>query len=96
MLVLIAQKKRPGALNGTQKTIGLCQVLLLRKSRKTLKNTIFTKMPGFGTFWCFFLIFSVTLLSKDLWNFFCCIQCPKTLLLSYQNQIFEKLVYCGV
>jgi hypothetical protein len=41
MLVLIAQKKRLGALNAKQKTTGLCQVQLLRKSRKTSKNANF-------------------------------------------------------
>ena len=33
MLILIAQKKRPGALNTTQKTPALCNVPFLNKSR---------------------------------------------------------------
>ena len=38
MLILIAQKKRPGALNTTQKTPALCNVLFLNKSKKTFKK----------------------------------------------------------
>ena len=47
------------------------------------KNYFFCKNYRF---WCFFLIFSATVLSKYLWVFLRCVQCPKTLLLSYQNQ----------
>ena len=89
MLVLIAQKKRLGALNATQKTTGPCQVQLLRKSRKTFKNANFPpKFPLMGHFGVFFWIFSLTVLGKDLW-FLRCVQCPKTLPLSYQNQHWE-------
>jgi hypothetical protein len=37
MVIFIAKKKRLGALNATQKTTSLCQVPLLKKSRKTTK-----------------------------------------------------------
>ena len=41
MLILIAQKKRPDALNTTQKTPAICNVPFLNKSRKTAKNANF-------------------------------------------------------
>ena len=40
MLILIAQKKRLGALNATQKSTSLCQEPILRKSRKTTKMSL--------------------------------------------------------
>ena len=39
--ILIAQKKRPDALNATQKTSALSKVSFLKKSRKTLKKCCF-------------------------------------------------------
>ena len=54
MLILITQKKRPGALNTKQKTPALCNVPLLNKSRKTSKKWHFWKN---GYFLQFFLIF---------------------------------------
>ena len=51
MLILIAQKKRPDALNTTQKTPALCNVPFLNKSRKTAKNAHFFKFH----FWEVFL-----------------------------------------
>ena len=38
MLILIAQMKRPDALNTTQKTPAICNLPFLNKSRKTAKN----------------------------------------------------------
>ena len=71
MLIFIASKKCLGALNAVQKTTGLCQVQLLRKSRKTSKNANFhQKCPFLGHFGVFFLIISETVLGKDMW-FFC-------------------------
>ena len=57
MLILIAQKKRPDALNTTQKTPALCNVPFLNKARKTSKKWHFWKN---GHFWQFFLIYSGT------------------------------------
>ena len=48
---LIAQKKRPDALNATQKTPALYNVPFLTKSRKTAKNVYFFKN---AIFWRFF------------------------------------------
>ena len=56
MLILIAQKKRLGALNATQKTIGLCQVLLL--------NFFLSKNARFWDILVFFLDF----LSNGTWQ----------------------------
>ena len=56
---LIAQMKRLDALITTQKTLTLCNVPLLKKSRKTPKKyNFFTN----DRFWWFFLIFSATVL----------------------------------
>ena len=41
MLILIAQKKRPDALNTTQKTPALCNVPFFNKARKTSKKLHF-------------------------------------------------------
>ena len=55
---LIAQKKLLGVLNATQKTIGLCQVPLLRKSRKNLQiMQIFQKNVNFWDILVVFLDF---------------------------------------
>jgi hypothetical protein len=50
MLILIAQKKRPDALNTTQKTQAICNVPFLNKSRKTAQNSHFFKNAIFGRF----------------------------------------------
>ena len=66
-LILIPQKNRLDALSATQKTLGLKKVQFLKKSRKTLKNwSFFAILAEKGNFWRFFLIFSVTILVKDL------------------------------
>ena len=63
MLILIAQKKRLGALNASQ-------VSVTEKIKKNHQN-----IPNIGIigenlhFWMFFLIFSLTVLGKDLWFF---------------------------
>ena len=82
MLILIAQKKRLGALNATQKTIGLSHVPLLRQPRKTSKNGEYpSKISVFWTFWCF----SVTC------DFLRCVQCPNMLLhQSLNNLVFSS------
>ena len=54
---LVAQMKRLDALITTQKTSTLCNVPLLKKSRKTPKKYNFFKNYRF---WWFFLIFSAT------------------------------------
>ena len=66
-LILIAQKKRPGELNSTQKTPALCNVLFLNKSRKTFKKWHFRKNLAF--FGSFFLIFSGTVPCRELGSF---------------------------
>ena len=60
---LIAQMKRLDALNATQKTSALCKVLILKKSRKTAKKAHFWKIVQF---WQFFLIFSESVLYREL------------------------------
>ena len=74
MLLLIAQKKRLGALNALQKTTSLCQVRLLRKSDfQNLEKT--PKCPKNGhflgklAFLKVFLDFLKTGSGKDLWIF---------------------------
>ena len=55
MLILIAEKKHPGALNTKQKTPALYNVPFRNKSKKkTSKNGIFEKMGIFGSFLDFF------------------------------------------
>ena len=56
MLILIAQKKCLGALNATQKNIGLCEVPLLRK-KKIQKMQVFPKNARFWDILVFFLDF---------------------------------------
>ena len=53
---LITQKKCPDALNASQKTSALFNLRVLKKSRKTLKNTFFC---NFGQKHYFFLGFPV-------------------------------------
>ena len=64
-------------------TSALCKVPILKKSRKIAKNGHFWKN---GQFWQFSLIFSETALHYEL-RLFRYIQCIKTVLLSYQNQL---------
>ena len=54
---------RLDALNATQKTSALDKVLFLKKIRKTAKNDHFFRNANF---WWFFLIFSETVLCKEL------------------------------
>ena len=56
--ILIAQKKRPVALNATQKTSALCKVLFLRKNLKKL--LFLDKIAKNGIFKGFFMILSKT------------------------------------
>ena len=66
MLILIAHNKRLGAPNITQKTTCLCQVPLLRKSRKPPQMSQNRHFWGKLEFFEFFIIiFSVTVLGKD-------------------------------
>ena len=82
ILILIAQKKRPGALNTTQKTPALCKVPFLNKYRKpSIKWHFWKKLY----FWQFFLIFQERFIVES-WGLLRCIQWTRTLLLSYQNQ----------
>ena len=69
MLVLIAQIKRFGTLNATQKTAALYKALFLKKSRKTAGNwpILTTKKNAFLTISMqFFMIFSKTVLCRGL------------------------------
>ena len=50
ILILIAQKKHPDALNTTQKTPAICNVPFRNKSRKTAKNATFSNMQFFAVF----------------------------------------------
>ena len=60
---LMAQMKRHDTLIATQKTLTLCDVRLLKKSRKTPKNYYFSKNDHFGGF---FLIFSAMVHCTEL------------------------------
>ena len=91
MLILIAQKKRLGSLNATQKTIGLCQVLFLRKSRKTSKKFKLPIKCQFLDILVVFLDFLSNGTGQRPMIFLRCVQCTKTLLLRYQNQHSEKI-----
>ena len=64
MLILIDQKKRPDALNTTQKTPALCNVLFLNVSRKASKKWHFE-----GGKSQFFWIFSGTVHCRELGTF---------------------------
>ena len=90
MLILIAQKKRPDALNTMQKTPAICNVPFLKKSRKTSKNYLFwqklQKRPIFQGFSWFF----PKPYFEKTWGFLRCIQCIRTLLLSYQNPLSDN------
>ena len=91
ILILIAQKKRPDALNAAQKTSGLSKVRFWRKkSRKTLKNWHFLQfLPKTVIFWGFSWFFQKPYIIKR-WGFLHCIQCIRTLLLSYQNPLSDN------
>ena len=87
MLILIAQKKRPGALNTTQKTPAFCNVPFPNESKKNLKQITFKKKMGiFGSFSLFFQERYIV----ESWGLLRCIQCIRTLLLSYQKQFSEQ------
>ena len=65
--ILIAQKKRPDALNATRKTSGLCKVRFWKKIRKNLeKSAFFAILAKKGNFLRFFLIFSETIFWTEL------------------------------
>ena len=68
MLILIAQKKRLGALNATQKNRSLPSTVtekITKNHQNVQKWTFFGKFA----FWRLFLISSVMVLSKGLWFF---------------------------
>ena len=65
-LFLLAQMKRPDALNATQKTPALYNVPFLKKSRKTAKNAHCFKN---AIFWRFLQIYSGTVHCRDLGSF---------------------------
>ena len=67
-MFLMAQKKRPNALNATQKTAALCKVRFLKKLKKKLiKYPFLTKIcQKWSFFEFFFLIFSETVPCKQL------------------------------
>ena len=67
MLFLIAQIKSFRSLNATQQTAALYKAPFLKKSRKTDRNWLFLTKNAFLTiFRQFFLIFSRTVLSREL------------------------------
>ena len=67
LLILIAQNNRLDALNATQKTLSLCEVPYLKKSRITAKNgPKFSNFAILGHFWRLFWIFSEMVLHKEL------------------------------
>ena len=70
MLILIAPKKRLGALNATQKNHRSLPITVTEKIKKNHQNVpkidIFLEIRIFLRF---FLIFPVTVLGKDLWFF---------------------------
>ena len=82
MSILIAQQKRPDALNTTQNTPALCNVPFPNVSRKTSKKLHFwRKKCLFGSFSWFFQEQYIV----ESWDLLRCIQCIRTFLLSYQN-----------
>ena len=64
---MIAQKKRPDALNTTQKIPALYNVPFLNKSRKTFEKIAFLKKMGI--FLQFFFIYSGTVHGRELRSF---------------------------
>ena len=83
MLILIAQKKGPGALNTTQKTPALCNEPFLYKS--FFFKCIFENFH----FWQFFLIFSGTVHCRELGSF-ALLSVQQDAPLSYQKQLSEN------
>ena len=82
-LFLIAQEKRPDALNATQKTPALYNVPFLKINKKLPKMTIFLK-------WLlrfFFKRFIQERYIAESSGLLRCIQCTRTLLLSSLNNI---------
>ena len=87
-LFLIAQKKRPEALNAIQKKPSSLQGMVSKKNKKNPKIPILIKTAQSGNFLRVVLTFSETLACKDL-VFLPCIQCIRALLLSYQKQLSD-------
>ena len=83
---LIAQKKSPDALNTKQKPCSIHSTISL-KIKKNLKNNHFSP-PQKKLTWDFLLVFQKPYHVKS-WSFLCCIQCFRTLLLSYQIQLSD-------
>ena len=93
MLVLIAQIKRFGTLNATQKTEALYKALFLKKSRKTARSWPFLTRMHFWLFLGSFSWFFQKRCCVEGCGFLRCIQCPKTLNLSYQKTTFGRVPY---
>ena len=85
---LIAQMKRLYALITTQKTSTLCNVPLLKQSRKLPKNYFFSKITVLVVFPDFFSNGAVLI-------FFFCNQCILTSHLSYQVSIYGDFHFLG-
>ena len=90
-VVLIAQNKRFGTLNATQKSTALYKAPFLKKSRKTARNWPFLTNRAFLTFQAVFPDSSQDRCFVEGCGFLRCVQCPKTLYLSYQKQHSEKI-----
>ena len=89
--ILITQKKHPDALNATQKTLALYKVWILKKRGITSKNTkVKPKTPKKQYFLELFSWFFQKLTFVKSWGLLRCIQCIRTLLLSYQNQLLDN------
>ena len=90
LLILIALKKDLDALNATQKNLSFLQGSVSKNSRKNSKKVNFRKKWSFLQF---FSILLVLFLFREVRVFLCCIQCIKTLLLSYQNKRSNICLY---
>ena len=88
MLILIAQKKRTDALNTTQKIPAICNVPFLNKSRKTAKNAHFFQKCNFFKGFSSFIEERYIAESLSLLR---CIQCIRSLLLSFKKQFLYHL-----
>jgi hypothetical protein len=90
MLFLIAQIKRFGTLNATQKTAALYDAPFLKKSGKNclkiVKIAFFAKN---GQFLSVFPDFFKEPCFAEGCGFLHCVQCPKTLNLSFKKQHLE-------
>ena len=83
-----SSKKVLDALNATQEAPALYKVRFLKKSRKSCKKYhLLTKLPKMVIFGGFSWFFQKPHFVES-WGFLCCVQCIKTLLLSYHNQLF--------